>query len=151
MKGKEVMIYNTSGITYRIYTNGLIILILSIVVLLIYFLSKKTSDARPLKTLIIAICGILFSVGYISYFSLQSINPDVEVCEGKFIEEHRAGTRAPFTNSYDFDIFEERNIRLYLDIFSKKEIFPENFAEGESYRIAYQKDTKIILSVEIVE
>ena len=140
--------YSTSGLVYRIMTIGLVMLLIGIVCLL---LSKFwNSQSRKNLFLIIAVFLVVFAILYIGFFSFKVLNPSVSTCEGAFVREYADSSQAPFTRSYVFDIGTSKDIRLHLDSFSKKNIFPDEFIKDAVYKITFEKDTGIILHVEVI-
>lgn len=143
------MHYNIDGILYRVYATGGICLILGIVCLI---LSKNRKQSKRIKVdFIIAVMMIIFAFAYIGSHIYMSINPSILMNEGYFVEVYRDSTAAPplpFTYKYRFTSSSNKNRVFYLDSFSKKDIYPEDFLEGEKYRIFYEKNTNIILKVE---
>jgi hypothetical protein len=105
-------------------------------------------QSRKLSSVIIAICITLYAISYISVFSVKAVNPVIASCEGYFVREYRDSSKGPFTYSFVFDDGVGADKRFHLDSFSKKDIFSDDFIEGEMYQIIYEKDTRIILRVE---
>lgn len=138
--------YNTSGLLYRAFSIGVIMLIIGVALLLSSKFWKPQS--RKFSSAIIAICITLYAILYISVFSFKAINPVIAFYEGSFVREYRDSSKGPFTYSFVFDDGVGADKRLRLDSFSKKDIFPDDFIEGEMYKIIYEKDTGIILHVE---
>ncbi len=87
-----------------------------------------------------------------SYFSYKTVMPDIVSCEGAFVYEYRDSRVAPplpLTAGYVFDVVdEEDNLVFYLDVYSKKKIYPYEFIENKTYKVYYEKDTKIIVGIE---
>lgn len=96
--------------------------------------------------------GILIALGlyFCVFFGYNAANPDVSVYEGYFSREY---TRGGFMiKAYVFTNGEGKtNPTFYLDRFSKKEMYPDEFAEGVRYRIYYEEDANIIMRVEVCE
>lgn len=54
----------------------------------------------------------------------------------------------PFTDEYVFYNGEGKKQEYYLDVFSKKEIFPEGFELNQEYTIYFDEFTDVIVKVE---
>lgn len=76
--------------------------------------------------------------------------PSISVHEGFFIEE-RSEFHSFFGMEYVFSNEDGLKPIFYLDIFSKKEIYPKEFVKDEMYRIFYEEKTEIIVWVEKIE
>ena len=57
----------------------------------------------------------------------------------------------PFTDEYVFWNGEGKRQVFYLDIFSKKEIFPNEFVSDQKYTIYFDEFTNVITKVESVD
>lgn len=80
--------------------------------------------------------------------------PDVSSYTGEFIETHRNSRVAPplpFTDEYVFWNGEGKRQVFYLDIFSKKEIFPYEFVSDQKYTIYFDEFTNVITKVEVLK
>ena len=76
-------------------------------------------------------------------------NPDIVTHEGKLIQVRRGGV-VLFGKEYVVENGNDKNEVFYLDTFSKKKIYADEFEVGEIYRIQYEKTTKIIVKVDRV-
>lgn len=139
--------YNFSGIFYRIWAVFGIILLIGIILILF---EKPWAPTFRLKAcrfallmVAIAICGSLF-------YASRVVFPNVSSYTGTYVDYHRNSRVAPplpFTYQYEFSN-EEKNTVFYLDVFSKKQIFPGDLEEGKIYTIYYDEVTKVIVKVE---
>ena len=80
--------------------------------------------------------------------------PDVSSYTGVFIETNRNSRVAPplpVTYEYVFWDGEGKRQVFYLDIFSKEEIFPYEFASNQQYTIYFDEFTNVITRVEPIE
>ena len=141
------MIYNLSGLYYRIHAVGGVLLFLGILdLLLTLFLWKKEK-----KLLILSILSIVTSLIFTTSYLIKLNNLEIEVYEGSFESTYRATAGIPSVLPFDFEYHftsEASNKEFFLDAFSKKDIFPADFIEGNQYRIYYEKSTRIIVGVE---
>ena len=83
-----------------------------------------------------------------------SPHKDYSSYTGEFIETHRNSRVAPplpFTDEYVFWDGEGKRQVFYLDIFSKKEIFPYEFVSDQKYTIYFDEFTNVIVNIETVE
>ena len=94
------------------------------------------------------LCILLFMYELISHVSVIT-NPDIVTHEGKLIQVRRGGV-VLFGKEYVVENGNDKNEVFYLDTFSKKKIYADEFEVGEIYRIQYEKTTKIIVKVDRV-
>ena len=136
--------YNYSGIIYRIYAVPTPFLILGLFMLFIVF--SKSSKKRRGNLIL---CAVLLATSILtaSFYLYKSANPIIESCTGYFVEQ-RSDPNVAFSDVFSFDTRDDLKKLFDLDIFSKKDIFPNDFIEGEKYIIFYERDTKIIVAVE---
>ena len=149
-----------SGLEYRIFSVGIISLFCGLIcfIMSLIFKKRKSSESGSKKDSVKAvILGLLFvfiSVTYSGYHIFKIHQPVVCVHEGYFIEERRNSRVAPplpFTMQYTFTNDNQPNCKFYLDVFSKREIYDEEFEKNANYRIYYEEDTDIIVKVEKIE
>lgn len=144
--------YNYGGIEYRLWAQCIPILLLGIIGFLLTFIGRKSELKRDF--LIAGSLLILAALYFCNkYFSVLQ-NPDVQIFEGSYYEgrlDSRAAPPLPFTWSYRFIDAEGTNGNYYIDIFTKKEIFNEDFIKDDWYRIYYEADTQIIVKIEPIE
>ena len=79
---------------------------------------------------------------------------DIGYYEGKFVRTNRTGLVAPplpFTNEYVLQNGNDPKKVFYLDTFSSREIIPDKMEVGKNYRFYYDRLTKIIVGVDVVE
>lgn len=139
---------NYSGITYRIWAEAGVIVLIGIGCLLASGFRSKSFSKQCFWA---GVFGVVYGLGTAVYYIAQLVSPDVASLHGVFYEEYRNSRVAPplpFTMEYSF--YDENNDSrvFYLDVISKKEIIPEGFAEGEEYIIYYEPSTNIIIGVE---
>ena len=140
--------YNLSGLYYQMKTDTLVFGVVGLLFLVCsrFWILEK----RNVKELLIGvICCFLCicSLGYHLYF----INDlKVSIHEGIFIEEHREN---PYVFRMEYCFLNEGGLKplFYLDIFSKKDIYPTEFEEDVMYRIYYEEKTDVIVKVEKLE
>lgn len=145
--------FNYSGIAYRIFAVGLIIILFALLVLILpKFINLQKFNT---KHIIVGIVILIFGIGYVAFFSYKLISPNIQKYEGIYIREYRNSTVAPplpFTTTYIFDDGSGNpKPGFHLDNFSKKSIFNRDFNKTQKYTIYYEKDTKIIVGVLITE
>lgn len=136
------------GIIYRIWGVCGCIFLIGVLCILI---EKPWKNQFTLERfgLGIFIIGIAFSLG-IFYLS-RIISPSINYFDGMFVSENRNSTIAPplpLTYEYIFSTQEEKDPVVYIDVISKKNVFPEKFVEGNHYRIYFDELTRIIVHVE---
>ena len=87
-------------------------------------------------------------------FLVDIVNPKVESYTGYFVEEYRdsrVSPPLPYTFAYVFCDGSSNPKPIYhMDVFSKREIYPEDFIEGQWYTIYYVDliDSDAIVGVE---
>lgn len=143
--------YNFSGLLYRIWGVCGTILVLGVVCILLqkpWTKNFKILDCKLGLTMIVfAVCLGLVYVSRIFF-------PDVSSYTGVFIETNRNSRVAPplpVTYEYVFWDGEGKRQVFYLDIFSKEEIFPYEFASNQQYTIYFDEFTNVITRVEPIE
>lgn len=146
--------YNYSGILYKLIAPcGMIFLGGIVILLLNNFWEKKHDDFEKKK---IRNACIILGVGVIAslFFLVDIVNPKVESYTGYFVREYRdsrVSPPLPYTFAYVFsDDSSNPNQTYHIDIFSKEEIYPEDFIEGQWYTIYYVEliDSYTIVGVE---
>lgn len=143
--------YSVSGITYRIIAVGGMMLLLSVG---LFVLGTFVTAGEKHSYRLWGTVTLVFAFLYCSYFGYKALKPTVEIHEGYLEKEYRDSRVAPplpFTHAYVFTNNGDVMPRYYLDTFSKKEILGEELISGVLYRVYYEKDTRIILKVEICE
>lgn len=143
--------YNFSGIVFRIVGVCGIMLLLGIGCIL---LEKPWSKNFKIQKCKLGLLLIIFAVCSGLVYASRIVSPKVSSYTGEFIETHRNSRVAPplpVTNEYVFWNGEGKKQVFYLDIFSKKEIFPDEFENAQKYTIYFDDFTNVIVKVEIVE
>ena len=143
--------YNFSGVLYRIWGVCGVVLILGVVCVL---LEKPWAKNFKIQNCKIGLILIVFAVCLGLVYASRIAFPNVSSYTGEFLEAHRNSRVAPplpVTNEYVFWDSEGKKQIFYLDMFSKKEIFPSEFISGQKYIIYFDEFTKVITKVEVVE
>lgn len=144
--------YNLNGILYRLFATCFVLFILGAIVLIISkFWDKEKADIACMRGAILSIVIIL--VGS-SFYIYKYVNPTIEIHEGYFVEEYRDSSVAPpFPFSYCYVFTDGDNLKpsYYMDVFSRKDIYPDDFSTECRYRIYYEESTGIIVRVEQID
>lgn len=143
--------YNFSGIVYRIWGVCGIILFVGLIAILC---TKPWMQDFSISKVKIDLLFIVFAICLGLVYSSRILIPDVSSYTGEFIECHRNSRVAPplpVTYEYVFWDGEGKRQVFYLDIFSKKEIFPYEFVSDQKYTIYFDDFTNVIVRVETVE
>lgn len=143
--------YNFSGVLYRIWGVCGVILILGVVGILF---EKPWAKKVKIQNCKVELIAIAFAICLGLIYASRIVFPDVSSYTGEFIESHRNSRAAPplpVTNQYVFWNGEGKRKVFYLDIFSKREIFPYEFVGGQKYTIYFDEFTNVITKVEAVE
>lgn len=141
--------YCYDGILYRIWAVCGVMFLLGVICILI---EKPWRDTFRMRNCSIGIlllaCSIFSGIVYISRIAY----PQVLYYEGEFVEENRNSRVAkplPLTQEYIFsNENDEKNQAFYLDGISGKKILPTGFSRRQTYRVYYDKLTRVIVKVE---
>lgn len=140
--------YNFSGVLFRIWGVCGAILVLGVGCILLEKPWTRNFKIQDFKLgLIMIVFAVCMGLVYVSRITF----PDVSLYTGEFIESYRNSRVAPplpVTYEYVFWNGEGQRHVFYLDIFSKEEIYPENFKHNHQYTIYYDDFTNVILRVE---
>lgn len=140
--------YDLSGLYYQMKTSGLVFGLVGILFIICsrFWILEK----RNIKELLIGVTCCLLCVCSLGYHLYVINDLKVSIHEGFFIEEHREN---PYLFRIEYCFSNEGGLKplFYLDIFSKKNIYPNEFEEGAMYRIYYEQKTDVILKVEKLE
>ena len=143
--------YNFSGIWYRIWGVCGVMFLLGVICILF---DKPWRKAVKIKDCKLGLIIIAFAICLGSIYVYRIMYPDVSSYTGEFIESHRNSRVAPplpVTYEYVFWNGEGKRQVFYLDIFSKKELFPYEFVSDQKYTIYFDEFTNVITKVEAVE
>lgn len=141
---------NYSGIVYRIWGVCGVMLLLGVVCILF---EKPRLHKNWLQRCKFGLLTIAFAVCLGAVYSSRIFFPNVLSYTGEFVDTHRNSRVAPplpLTNEYVFWNGEGKRKVFYLDVLSKKEIYPFEFETGEKYTVYYDSFTKVITRVETV-
>jgi hypothetical protein len=142
--------YNTSGLIYRIWAVFGIILIFGLFLLLA---ERPWRKGYKLRKALYAFIMIAIGLGGITLNAYRIIHLDVMEYTGtydSYYRDSRVAPPLPFTYAYVFGNADELKETFYIDIFSKKKIFPDSpndLEKGQVYTIYYEKTTHIILKI----
>ena len=143
--------YNFSGVFYRIWGVCGILLLVGVGCILV---ERPWAKKVTLKDLKAGLLITVFAIGLGLVYTSRILFPDVLSYTGDFVDTHRNSRVAPplpLTDEYVFWNGEGKKQVFYLDIFSKKEIFPCELEYGQQYTIYYDDFTNVIVRVEPVE
>lgn len=139
-----------SGIIYRLCVQCSITLILGLALLIVFGIKKQCSNKEAVAVGVLLV-GMSLYYG-IYYFSCIR-NPDIHSVQVTFSEEYRYSRIAglPFIMEYRFAEEDGDSCFLYLDTFSKKDIFPDKLIKGQEYLVYYEDKSDIILGIEVID
>lgn len=133
--------YNYSGIIYKLIAPCGIFLLFGIVLLLLNGFWKKKHTEFEKKRIRDAFISLGIWIFASTYFLIVLVSPKVESYTGYFVEEYRdsrVSPPLPYTFAYVFCDGSSNPKPIYhMDVFSKREIYPEDFIEGQWYTIYY--------------
>ena len=136
-----------SGLYFRTISCGLLSGAIGILFLILsHFWSNS---ARNIRECVIGVFAILVCAGFCGYYGYVLYSPNIAVYEGRFIEERRGGY--PLCWEYVFFNGNGKKSVFYLDSFSKKEVYPDEFKCGDTYSVSYEGRTGIIIAVKKLE
>ena len=144
--------YNFDGLWFRFFCVGGIFIILGVIILILSLINLRRGIS-PKKSIITSIIAILFGIIY-SFIMIYHISQAVIVkTKGDFVESYsnyRKSFFVPANWDYVFNIDNcPKNQIYHLDTFSKRKIFNEDLQIGQTYYIYYEKNTKIIVKIEL--
>ena len=143
--------YNFSGVFYRVWGVCGIILFWGVVILLFKKPWAKTFNIKKCK---IALLFITVAVCMGLVYTSRIVYPNVSSYTGEFVyssTNNRVAPPLPLTKEYVFKNGEEKLQTFYLDVLSKKEVYPYHFETGKKYTIYFDNFTNIIVKIEFVE
>lgn len=139
-----------SGIFYRIWAVGGVIILLGLACLLLSGFRTKSFSKQCFYA---GLLCVIYGLGTAGYYFKYLFSPEIDTFQGVLYEEYRNSRVAPplpFTMEYSFsDMGGEKQV-FYLDLLSEKEIIPDGLSMGTEYVIYYEVNTNIILRVEEV-
>lgn len=140
--------YNFSGIYYQMKSNAIIFAVLGVVFLI--FSKCWNVDKRNTKEMIIGLVCVILAISSVVYYSIIIKKHKISTHEGYYVSEQRA---SPYIlkMEYCFSNGNKRRPVFYLDVLSKKKIYPEDFNSKQKYRIFYETKTNIIVRVEEIQ
>lgn len=140
--------YNLDGIFYQMQRLSMVY----ITVMLIFLISSRfwVKEKRKAKELVLGIVCMFLAIGTITYYLYVIRNPKISIHEGFFIEEHRENRSV---TRWEYVFTNDKGLKpvFYLDISSKKNIYPDDFETKNKYRIYFEERTDIIVKVELLE
>ena len=143
--------YCFDGIIYRLWGVCGFMFLVGFICILLECPWKKRFRLSKCKIGLLII-AVSFALGL--HYASRIIVPDVQCFEGGFIHENRNSTIAPplpLTMEYVFSNGNDPKHVFYLDVLSKKTIYPHEFMEGMRYRVYYDRVTSIIVMVEVLD
>lgn len=144
--------YNFSSIIYRLWAECGIVFALGILCVLLDKPWKK--PRKKSRGYFLGILMIIVAFGLGGFYVSRLIRKDISIYRGEFVNSYRNSRVAPplpFTNEYVFWNGEGKKQGFYLDIFSKKEVYPLEFEEGKEYVIYFDKVTDLIVAIDVIE
>ena len=140
--------YDLSGVYYQLIVDALVFGLVGVLFLLTsrFWIPEKKNK----KDFLIGLICIVLCAGLLIYHGGIINDYKISMHEGEFVEERRENPYL-FRKEYCFSNGTELKPLFYLDIFSKKKIYPADFEEGVRYRIYYEEKTDIIVKVEKLE
>lgn len=143
--------YNFSGVFFRIWGVCGIVLALGVGCIL---LEKPWAKSFRLQNCKLGLIMVVFAIALGAIYATRILFPNVSSYTGEFVESNR-NTRVapplPVTYEYVFWNGEGNRQVYYLDVFSKRDLFPCEFKNGGKYTIYFDEFTNVIVKVEIIE
>ena len=140
--------YDISGLYYQMKVDSIVFVIVGILFLVdshFWTLNKIKK-----KDLCVSLICCVISIYFLIYYHNVISDLKVSVHEGEFVEEHR---ESPYLFRMEYCFTTKNGLKplFYLDVFSKKKIYPNDFEEGTRYRVYYEQKTNVIIKVEKLE
>lgn len=143
--------YDLSGLAYRMWSS-LSLFAAGVVLLLLCWRDPRKKHQRG--TLILSIGAMILSVLFCGFYWLKVQTPQISSFDGTFCYSHNESRSRPLNQSFTFLPFPSHPGDLkksfYLDIKSKKEIFPDELVEGGLYRIYYEETCNVIVRIDVL-
>lgn len=137
--------YNFGGIYYEMKSEAIVYMVSGIVFLI---LSRFWNmDKRNIKEAILGCICIVLTICSIIYYVHIINNPIISTHEGYFVSEYRVNKHI-LKKEYCFSNGNERKPVFYLDVLTKKKIYPEDFNSNQKYRIFYEEKSNVIIKIE---
>ena len=97
---------------------------------------------------------MILSVLFCGFYWLKVQTPQISSFDGTFCYSHNESRSRPLNQSFTFLPFpshpDDREKYFYLDVRSKREIFPGELVEGGLYRIYYEETCKVIVRIDVL-
>lgn len=145
-----MLMYNFSGLYFRIWGVNSFLFLLGVVLIIF---ERPWKKGVIWKDLLLGVVSVAVAVCLSCVHLSHIYNPDVLTYTGEFISSNRASRTAPplpVTYEYVFSNGIGKNKVFYLDIYSKREIYPDDFVEDNQYIIYYDDFTNVIVHVDEV-
>lgn len=147
-RGEGENMYDLSGLYYQMKRD---ILVFGMAGLLFLLCSHFwVLEKRNIKDFLIGISCCFLCVCSFGYHYYIINKMEISMYEGAFVEEHREN---PYLFRMEYCFSNEGGMKplFYLDVFSKKNIYPSEFEENVIYRIYYEEKTNVIVKIERLE
>ncbi len=143
--------YDVSGLKYRMWGVFGIFLLLGLFLLLA---EKPWSKDFKLHKILPALLALIIGIGGISLNIYRICNLHISEYTGYYeyyYRNSRVAPPLPFTYAYVFRNDQSEKETFYIDVFAKKNVFPnspEDLEEGHVYTVYFEKTTHVILRIE---
>lgn len=108
------------------------------------------TDKKDMKEMIIGLVCVILAIGSFVYHSHIISNPKISTHEGYYVSENRSYKHL-LKMEYCFSNGNDLKPVFYLDVLTKKEIYPDDFSTEQKYRIFYEEESDIIVKVEEIQ
>lgn len=140
--------YNFDGIYFQMKSSGILFLVLGIISLLLSRCWNR--DKKDTKEMLMGLVCVVLASGSVIYHLNIISNPKILTYEGYYISENRFYKHL-LKREYCFSNRDNLKLIFYLDVLTKKEIYPDDFSTGQKYRIFYEEESDIIVKVEEIQ
>lgn len=143
---------DVSGILYRVWAVGGVIALLGLLCLLIACCERGNEKNR--ETVLAGVLCLMFGLILAGYYAYCAWKPEIATFSGELDSVYRNSRVAPpLPLTMEYTLYDEtgRGKGFYLDVLSKKTVFPSEPEIGKAYRITYETRTDIILKLEPAE
>lgn len=134
------------GILARLWCSCGLVIVIGVFCLLILWIEKE----KKAEMLAAGCLCILLGLGMGIWYSHALLDPEEKTLIGTFLYDQKKTDAMPplvLCTEYFFKTKQGETVGLYMDSYAKKQLHPNAFEEGRTYRILYEERTDLILEI----
>jgi glucan phosphoethanolaminetransferase (alkaline phosphatase superfamily) len=136
--------YNFAGIKFYYLGKAILYSILTIGLIVLLKICKKLKEEKtPLKIKILIILCVVQIIYFVLICQYKISNPNISTYTGEFIERHN--------DKHTFWNGDGKKQVFDLILFTKDEVYSDDFEKNKEYKIYFDESTHIIVGVEPVD